>query len=178
MNKKLSQNDNEVNMQNFAIARSARRLRLAVFAAIGLIVAIYVLARVGLELGPLRVESREVVDGWVGRALVDVTLALFVVALARLAQMLGAVADGPLFGPRVTKAFRGFAFWLFLAMLVEVAAGPLSAVAKTISAGGGRTAMAFELRDLLVLAGALFLFLLARMLEQARAIEAELEEIV
>jgi hypothetical protein len=29
-----------------------------------------------------------------------------------------------------------------------------------------------------MLAGALFLFLLARMLEQARAIEAELEEIV
>jgi hypothetical protein len=165
-------------MQNFAIARSARRLRLAVLVAIGLIVAIYVLARVGLELGPLRVESHEVVDGWVGRALVDVTLGLFVVALIRLAQMLGAVADGPLFGPRVTKAFRGFAFWLFLAMLVEVVAGPLSAIAKTVSAGGGRTAMAFELRDLLMLAGALFLFLLARMLEQARAIEAELEEIV
>ena len=74
MSKKLSQNDNEVNMQNFAIARSARRLRLAVLVAIGLIVAIYLLARIGLELGPVRIESREVVDGWAGRALVDVTL--------------------------------------------------------------------------------------------------------
>ena len=36
----------------------------------------------------------------------------------------------------------------------------------------------FELRDLLMLLGALFLFLLARMLEQARALETELEEIV
>lgn len=165
-------------MQNFAIARSARRLRLAVLVAIGLIVAIYILARLGLDLGFLRVESHEVVEGWEGRALVDVTLALFVVALLRLVQMLGAVADGPLFGPRVTKAFRGFAFWLFLATLVEVAAGPVAAIAKTVSAGGGRTALAFELRDLLMLAGAIFLFLLARMLEQARAIEAELEEIV
>lgn len=165
-------------MQNFAIARSARRLRLAVLVAIGLIVAIYLLARLGLDLGALRVESHEVVEGWAGRALVDITLALFVVALFRLVQMLGAVADGPLFGPRVTRAFRGFAFWLFLATLVEVVAGPATAIARTVAAGGGRTIFAFELRDLLMLAGALFLFLLARMLEQARAIEAELEEIV
>jgi hypothetical protein len=92
--------------------------------------------------------------------------------------MLGAVADGPLFGPRVTRAFRGFAFWLFLAMLVDVVAPPAIAIAQSFSTGTGRAALVFELRDLLMLAGALFLFLLARMLEQARAIEAELEEIV
>ena len=113
-----------------------------------------------------------------GRALIDVTLALFVVALFRLAQMLSAVADGPLFGRRVTKAFRGFAFWLFLATLVDVVADPAIALIQVMRAGGGRTTLTFELRDLLMLAGALFLFLLARMLEQARAIEAELEGIV
>ena len=57
-------------------------------------------------------------------------------------------------------------------------AGRPSPSPETIAAGGGRTELMFELRDLLMLAGALFLFLLARMLEQARAIETELEEIV
>ena len=165
-------------MDNTAIARSARRLRIAVFVAIGGIAAIYVMGRFGPQLGPVRVEAHADSSGWVARALIDVTLALFIIALFRLSQMLGAVADGPLFGPRVTRAFRGFAFWLFLATLIDVVASPTFAVAHAIKAGGGRPALVFELRDLLMLLGALFLFLLARMLEQARALETELEEIV
>ena len=165
-------------MNNPAIARSARRLRLLVWAGIALIVAIYLLNRLGSPLGPVRVETHAGMAGWEGRALIDLTLLLFVIALVRLAQMLGAVADGPLFGPRVTRAFRGFAFWLFLGMLVDVLSGPAIAIAGKVAGGGGRAILTFELRDLLMLAGALFLFLLARMMEQARAIESELEEIV
>lgn len=165
-------------MNNPAIASSARRLRLLVWVGIALIVGIYLLGRLGPQFGPVRVETDGDVAGWEGRALIDLTLLLFVIALVRLAQMLGAVADGPLFGPRVTRAFRGFAFWLFLATLVDVVAGPAIAIAEMIAGGGGRAALQFELRDLLMLSGALFLFLLARMMEQARAIESELEEIV
>ncbi len=165
-------------MDNSAISRSARRFRLVVCGAIALIGAIYLLSRLGPQFGPVRVERHTDVPGWLGVTLIDVTLLLFVVALARLAQMLGAIADGPLFGPRVTKAFRGFAFWLFLATLVDVIAGPAVALVNMARAGATRTALTFELRDLLMLLGALFLFLLARMLEQARAIESELEEIV
>ena len=165
-------------MDSSPIARSARRLRFAVAVAIGFIVAVYLMGRFGPQAGPLRVETHSAGHSWLARAMIDVTLALFVIALLRLAQMLGAVADGPLFGPRVTRAFRGFAFWLFLATLVDVVAAPAIAIAQSISTGAGRAALVFELRDLLMLAGALFLFLLARMLEQARAIEAELEEIV
>lgn len=165
-------------MNDSTIARSARRLRFAALAAIGLIVAVYLLGRFGPEAGPVRVETHADTAGWLDRAMIDVTLALFVIALFRLAQMLGAVADGPLFGPRVTRAFRGFAFWLFLATLIDVVAAPAIAIVRALSLGGGRAPLVFELGDLLMLAGALFLFLLARMLEQARAIEAELEEIV
>ncbi|MCL6742053.1 DUF2975 domain-containing protein [Sphingomonas sp. RB56-2] len=165
-------------MNNPAIARSARRLRMLVWIGIGLIVAIYLLNRLGSPLGPLRVETHTDMAGWAGQALIDLTLLMFVIALVRLAQMLGAVADGPLFGPRVTRSFRGFAFWLFMAMLVDVSAGPAIAIAGKLADGGGRAVLTFELSDLLVLAGALFLFLLARMMEQARAIESELEEIV
>ena len=165
-------------MNDPAIARSARRLRLVVLAAIVLVVAVYLAAWLGLQFGPVRVQSQPDAGRWQGQALLGLTLLLFVTALARLAQMLGAVADGPLFGPRVTRAFRGFAFWLFLATLAEVVAAPLMAIADRVEAGSGRTELAFELGDLLRLAGALFLFLLARMLEQARALESELEEIV
>lgn len=165
-------------MNNVAIARSARRLRLVVLAGIVLIIAVYLLGRFGPQVGPVRVEAHADVSGWEGRALIDLTLLLFVIALVRLAQMLSAVADGPLFGPRVTRAFRGFAFWLFVATLVGAAGGPVIAVAREVADGGGRIELMFELRDLLMLAGALFLFLLARMLEQARTLETELEEIV
>ena len=165
-------------MNDSSIPRSARRLRVAALVAIGLIIAIYLLGRFGSDAGPVRVETHADASGWLGRAMIDVTLALFVIALFRLAQMLGAVADGPLFGPRVTRAFRGFAFWLFLATLIDVVAAPAIAIARAVAMGGGRAPLVFELGDILILAGSLFLFLLARMLEQARAIEAELEEIV
>lgn len=165
-------------MQDSAIALSARRLRLLVLLGAALIIIAYLLGQFGPQLGPLRVETRPDTAGWAGQAVVSFGLLLFVIALVRLAQMLSAVADGPLFGPRVTRAFRGFAFWLFLSTLVDVVADPALAIAGRISAGGGRVALAFELRDLLMMVGALFLFLLARMLEQARQIESELEEIV
>jgi hypothetical protein len=158
-------------MNNPAIASSARRLRLAVLIGIALIVVLYVLGQFLPEFGPVRVESR----GKLGGAL---ALLLLVIALGRLAQMLGAIADGPLFGSRVTQGFRSFALWLFLATLADVVAAPAAAIARTIVAGGGHTALHFELRGLLMLAGTLFLFLVARLLEQARAIEAELEAIV
>ena len=165
-------------MKNPAIARSARRLRLLVWAGAGLIVAIWLLAKFGPQVGPVRVETHTAALGAAGRAIVDLTLLLFVVALARLAQMLGAIESGPLFGPHVTRAFRGFAFWLFLATLFDVAAVPVLTVILAATAGSDRAALVFELRDLLMLAGALFLFLLARRLEQARTIEAAREEIV
>lgn len=165
-------------MENPAIARSARRLRAAVVSVIILIVLFTVLATVAPDAGPVRVETRSYIDGWAGPVLVNFTVGLFVVALVRLAQMLGAVADGPLFGPRVTRAFRGFAFWLFVATLVDVAGEPIVALLSSATTGVKHAALVFELRDLLMLAGALFLFLLARMLEQARDFESELEEIV
>ena len=73
-------------MKNPAIARSARRLRLLVWAGAGLIVAIWLLAKFGPQVGPVRVETHTAALGAAGRAIVDLTLLLFVVALARLAQ--------------------------------------------------------------------------------------------
>ena len=124
-------------MKNPAIARSARRLRLLVWAGAGLIVAIWLLAKFGPQVGPVRVETHTAALGAAGRAIVDLTLLLFVVALARLAQMLGAIESGPLFGPHVTRAFRGFAFWLFLATLFDVADARRRAVPVSAGAQAG-----------------------------------------
>lgn len=165
-------------MIDAAIARSARRLRLLVFVGIAAIALLYVLGRFAPDLGPLRVEAQAAAPVWLGLGIADLTLLLFITALLRLAQMLGAIARGSLFAPQVTKAFRGFAFWLFIATLVDVVAGPALAILQLLRDGDGQTALVFELRDLLMLAGALFLFLLARIMERARAIEAELEAIV
>ena len=165
-------------MGDFTIARSAKRLRFVVLGGIALILVVYAIGTLGPQVGAIRVETDPDVDGWQGQLVVGLSLLLFVVALARLSQMLSAIADGALFGPKVTIAFRGFAFWLFVATLVDVLAVPALQIADRISAGGGRAVLTFELRDILLLVGTLFLFLLARMLEQARAIQAELEEIV
>ena len=162
-----------------AIARSAHRLRLLVLLGIVVVVLLYAIGRFGPpQLGPMRVETQASGPGWLGMRVTELALLLFLVAMARLAQMLGAIAKGPLFGPDVTRAFRGFAFWLFLAILADVLAPVAFATAEALQSGGGRVELAFELRDLLMLAGSLFLFLLARIMERARAIEAELEEIV
>ena len=67
-------------MNNPAIARSARRLRLVVGFGIVMVIAIYLLGRLGPQLGPVRVETHADVSGWEGRALVDLTLLLFVIA--------------------------------------------------------------------------------------------------
>jgi hypothetical protein len=161
------------------IARSARRLRLLVLAGIVAVVALYALGRFGPpQLGPMRIETPAAAPGWIGLRATEFALLLFVIAMARLAQMLGAIARGPLFGPQVTRAFRGFAFWLFLAILADVLVPLALASGQALRAGTGRVELAFELRDLLMLAGSLFLFLLARIMERARAIESELEEIV
>jgi len=178
MDKKLLQNNNEVKMDNDSIARSALRLRFIVMIGIVLIVTIYLIGELGPQIGPVLVQSQAGAEGWPGTVVTGLTLALFILALVRLAQMLTAIANGPLFGPSVTRAFRGFAFWLFLGTLADVVAPPLVALAGPLSAGRGRAELIFELSDLLMLVGALFLFLLARMLEQARALEAELEEII
>lgn len=160
-----------------SIARSASRLRLGVLIGMALIAVGYLLARIGSDFGIVRLETQVAGKGPVMAIVSDVAVALFLVALWRLAAMLNAVARGPIFGLAVTRAFRGFALFLFLSVLAAVAAGPVGALAAH-SGTRGRVEMTFDARDLVLLAGSLFLFLLARMFERARAIEAELEEIV
>ena len=166
------------------ITRTAARLRWGLIVAMAAMALLYLAARLELGLGPARVEFRD--DGLTpaaARIVADGTMLLLLVALARLSQMLRLVELGELFSAPVIRHFRGFAFWLLLMALYGFLAPILLTLAEGPRAGPGdgaphRMAFVLDLRELLTLGITLLLFLLARLLERAREIEAEMREIV
>ena len=172
-------------MQNKSIPQSAARLRLGVIFAMSLIAALYLAARFGLSVAAVHVEFRRAgLSLETARLLGDGTVILLLVALAQLARMLGLIAAGELFTARVIGAFRRFALWLMLMALFGFVAPMVAAIAlaSSAAAAGGtgphRLELMFDLRDLLTLGITLVLFLLARLLERASELEAEVREFV
>ena len=165
-------------MTHSSIANSAGRLRWVVWIAWGSIIAIYIAGRLGLDLGFLKVQAKSdpVTPGPL-KVVGDATLLLVSMALWNLSRMLGAIASGDLFSARVVGAFRSFALWLLIVAIVWIV-GPI--VAGVISGPDADHAYAFklQLRDLLTIGITLILFLVARLLERARAIDEEMREIV
>lgn len=156
------------------IGRSAARLRVAVFVTMGVLLLLYIAARLGLQFGHMRIEYEEHGPGTLAWRLInDVCVALLVVALFRLTQVLKRIADGDLFGIEVIRRFRSFAWWLLLMSLLEL-------IGPSLAQSGipGQLRFAIDSRDLLFLGITIFLFLLARLLERARTIDEEMREIV
>jgi hypothetical protein len=142
------------------------------------IVIVYVAGRIGLDLGMLRVQASSAAGVLPSvMAVSDLTVVAVTISLWQLSRMLSAIANGDLFSARVVGAFRAFALWLLIVALVwiivpiaaEVARGPGSERAYDFK---------FQLRDLLTVGITLILFLVARLLERARAIDEENREIV
>jgi hypothetical protein len=164
---------------NGAIARSAARLRIAVFIIMAAIACTYIAGRFGLTAGAIRFETKSSVEhGVVGQLVSDGLVVLLGIALWQLARMLGAIAAGDLFSIRVVRGFRSFAFWLLLLALVGMIAPLLLELLRAQTGQVHRFAFQLELRDLLGLGVTLILFLVARLLERARQIEDEMREIV
>ena len=164
-------------MAQKSIAVAARRVRWFAIIVLVLMAGAFVVARFGLDLGPgLEVARRD--HGTDPRAAVaaDVAILLFLVALAQLIRLLGRLGAGELFAPAVTGAFRTFAFWLLLSAAAAIA-GPL-----LVGAAGAGEAQRIELpisvRDVMFLIAGIVMFLIARMLDEAARIAAELDEIV
>lgn len=157
------------------IMRSARRLRIAVIVAMVVVGASIMLAWIGGPLGIAQVEVRNhggPIDSlMVGTA----SIILIEIALFRLTQMLGAIAQGDLFSSRVIRHFRGFAFWLLIVALVGVG---LPLIGSLAGSGPHRVALVLDLTKILAVGVTLLLFLLARLLERARQIDEEMREIV
>jgi hypothetical protein len=77
----------------------------------------------------------------------------------------------------VIGAFRAFALWLLIVAIVWIVAPIVVAVISGPDAEHAY-ALKLQLRDLLTIGITLILFLVARLLERARAIDEEMREIV
>jgi hypothetical protein len=160
------------------IARSASRLRWAVFAAMAVAVLLYAAARFGVRLGELRIEYHgQGASSAAAQAISDIVMLLLLVGLFRLAQMLGRIASGEMFSTGVIGRFRSFAFWLMLAALFRLFA-PAVAQLLEVAQGGHRLEIRIDFRDVLTVGVTFVLFLLARLLERARRLDEEMREFV
>jgi Protein of unknown function (DUF2975) len=161
------------------IGRTAKRLRWALWIFWGCILAAYLAGRLGLSTsGEVRVEAHaSTSQAGTPMVVADVTILLLSVAFYHLSKMLGAIAEGDLFSARAVGAFRAFAFWLLLVAVLWVAA-PIAAVFLAGPGDAHRLEFRLQLRDILTIGVALILFLVARLLERARAIDEEMREIV
>jgi hypothetical protein len=160
------------------IEAAAARLRWAVLTVWALLVLIYLAGRLGVELGPVHVQTRA--DGTNSSALLfaaDLSILLLSAAFFQLSRMLSAIGSGEFYSARVVGSFRAFAFWLLLLAVAWIMA-PLIVTLLAGPGPGGELQFHLQLRDVLTAGIALILFLVARLLERARAIESEMEEIV
>lgn len=161
------------------IGKTANSLRWGVWIFWLCVVAAYLAARFGLGFkGAVEIQAHSTA-GDVGAPMIvaDISILLLSVALYQLSRMLGAIAEGDLFSARVVGSFRSFAFWLLVVALFWVIA-PIVAVLLTGPDESHRLAFRLQLRDILTIGVALILFLVARLLESARAIDEEMREIV
>ena len=158
------------------IRSSASRLRWLVIAASGLVILLFAAAQSGISLPGLRVESHDAVGGSLFRSVG--TLILLAIAMFRLVEMLGRIAAGDLFTPIVIRRFRGFAFWLLMMALFDFLMPTLRDVVTPATGGTRRIAIILDLRELLIVGLTMLLFLVARLLERARELEAEVGEFV
>jgi hypothetical protein len=159
------------------IRSAALRLRWIVTATLAVVALLFVLAQLGVSIGAVRVEAHDSgIAGWQLRAVV--TLILLAIAMLRLMQMLGRIAAGELFTPEVVGRFRAFAFWLLMMALFDFLAPILSGIVTPSHDGTRRIAIMLDLRELVIVGLTMLLFLVARLLERARELEAEVQEFV
>jgi hypothetical protein len=161
------------------IERLADRLRLLVWGIIFTTAAVYLAARLGVEIANVGLVTQGALEGisasmWLAR---DPSAVLLLLSLWQLSQMLGLIGSGDRFSPAVTRRFRLFALCFFLgAALTFFSPLILNAVANDPADGPLR--LPVKLRDLWIMIVTGVLFLVARLLDEAQRLETELEEIV
>ena len=161
------------------IRRLAGRLRLLVWAMIVGTAAVYIAARIGTEVGQTRLVTIGASDPAVASPVwvQDLSIALVLLALWQLADMLRLVGRGDHFSPAAIRRFRGFALLLFVASAFMFLA-PLVIAVATTEPGPEQLRLPVKLRELLTMLVTGALFLVARLLEEARQIDSDLKEIV
>ena len=165
------------------LTRSARRLRWTTLFGIALVVAAMVFGCWSLAIGPQRgggftlsVDTDGLAPG-AACAVLLIACSLLIVALFQIATMLRAVERGEPF--RTGASLRGFAFYLFLALLASVLLPPLIQWGQSLAAGTPmRVDFSLSGEEVLMLFVTGLLFFLGRLLEAAQAVAEEHEQIV
>lgn len=166
-------------MEDKKLQKSARRLRWLVWIAIATIAAVYCVARLKIDLGPFLVVKDHTVGSRTGAYWIsDLSTGFFLFSLFQLTRMLSWIAAGELFTPNVTRALRNFALWLLLSVLVSILGAPLAKLLTENRSGHDVIELTADVRDIFYFITTLVLFLVARVLESAAQIDAELREIV
>src|SRR5436309_15438968 len=101
-----------------AIARSARRLRIAVLAVFALFAILYLSGRLGIGLigPPIHIKSH-ITDELETPYITDGVTVLLAISIYWLTEALRAIAGGGLFSASVVRRFRLFASWLLIMAL-------------------------------------------------------------
>ena len=162
-------------MEDLAIRRRAHRLRVGIIATFALLLALFFYARFGSSAHVL---ARSRLGDAKGLDFNDGILVPLCIALFYLTEALRAVSNGGLFSRGVIRRFRLFALWLLVMALYGLAVPLLASLSPVTPAGVHRIAVVVDIRDALLVAITLLLFLLTRLLERAGAIEREMSEIV
>ncbi len=161
--------------------RSARRLRYAARAGIAVLALAILLCAWVLATGQLQIASRAIrVEGGglsprAAAAVLGAMAILLILALLRLDRMLRTVEGGLPFG--TSGDLRGFALFLFLAVLASILLPPLIHLA--LGAAGGRAAtLSLSGDQALALLVTGLLFLVARLLDEAQRLADDHSQIV
>lgn len=160
------------------IERLARRLRIAIWAVIVAVGGMYLVGRLGLQLGEVHVVSRSSAEAFGPQLTVasDLGALLTLAGLWRLAAMLALIERGARFSPPVTRCFREFALLVLLAAVVALLA-PFVAL-LVLPRDPHRIHIPLSFRDIWTIVVTGVLFLVARLLDEAQRIESDLSEIV
>jgi hypothetical protein len=159
------------------IVRSAHRLRIAILVVSAVLLLLYLAGRLGLPIVGPPIHSHSRAADAVGIPLIGdgITLCL-AIAIYWLTEALRRIGPAELFSIAVIRCFRLFAFWLLLMALFGFLTPLL--LARFGPPRMHRIMLVIDIRDLLLIGITLVLFLLARLLERARAIESEMREFV
>ena len=159
-----------------SLARAARRLRLLTLFGTALVLLAFLFAA-GLTFGGHAADFPGIAvhAGELPPAPAAIMMVLFgaliALALLRMAAMLREVEQGRIFP---AAALRGFARYLFLAMLASIAGPPALAAAW----GARQLSLSLDSGQVLMLLVTGLLFLVARLLDEARAIADDASQIV
>lgn len=164
------------------IRLSARRLRhatLAIAALLGLMVTLGIVILISgrrADFTAVQIEDSGLAPA-PGAVLLGIIGILIVVALLRLARMLGKVAGGSPFG--AAADLRAFAFCLFLAVLAATfAPALLQFAAQALGAEARQIKLSLGITEVLMLLVTGLLFLVAKLLDEAQRIADDASQIV